>query len=324
MKGTYVIRGNDIFSGTGAGENQRAAIVLRAALTSGLVLIKQNKLHDNDRAGIGIQKDYTGIQIVENNIYNNTRGGIHTGVANSFKGTNGGAIVLIEKNRVHHNVSASYGGGIDVRHASGVIENNLVYGNSRGGIRFGDYVTEIINNTVANNGQNGVGGGIIYDDLAGAVNAQPGGTLNDSPNFPPDPLIRNNISAFNEKTGLRCGGNGYGCPENPDYPGDPLGDKYRDFNLLYSNNGTGAYDCRWDASYPDKRCVNKNYGGCGLDGSWNKYNPNDIMADPRFGDGDNIYTLKSDSPAKNAGDDGNDLGAYGGSDPMDDDNVPMP
>ena len=45
--------------------------------------------------------------------------------------------------------------------------------------------------------------------------------------------------------------------------------------------------------------------------------PNDIMAAPSFvnREGDN-YQLQGDSPAKNAGDDGTDLGAYGGSDPL--------
>jgi hypothetical protein len=45
------------------------------------------------------------------------------------------------------------------------------------------------------------------------------------------------------------------------------------------------------------------------------------MANPMFVDG---YHLDGLSPAINAGDDNTDMGAYGGSDPMDDDNVPMP
>jgi hypothetical protein len=43
-------------------------------------------------------------------------------------------------------------------------------------------------------------------------------------------------------------------------------------------------------------------------------NANEIFADPLLA-GD--YTLLGGSPAIDAGDDGNDMGAYGGSDPID-------
>jgi hypothetical protein len=302
------IRGNDIYS------NGNGGISIIDAIT-GTVTIAQNNIYQNTLGGIGIQNACTS-EITRNSLYDNLRGGIHTGTAvadgGGFSGTPGSADLAVGQNKVYRNGQTGYGAGIDVRHASGAIYNNLVYTNHRGGIRFGDYVTEIINNTVVDNGQ----GGIVYDDLAGAVNDLPDGTLTDSPNYP-YPLIRNNISVYNGKTGLRVGRMPTGttqCPGNPGYN--------RDHNLLHSNNGTGEDDCGWATGQYDstekKFCVVLNYGGCGLTDSNQLTNPNDILADPLFVDRDNDdYHLQDSSPAKNAGDDGNDMGAYGGSDPID-------
>ena len=102
------------------------------------------------------------------------------------------------------------------------------------------------------------------------------------------------------------------------------GSEERDYNLVYLNNVTND-DCGWYSQSGKSyglvmSCINKQFGGCGaqwpfpfaLDG------PHDIIADPEFEDKDNDdYHLKSSSPAKNAGDDGKDMGAYGGSDPID-------
>jgi hypothetical protein len=306
------INGNNLYS------NSLAGISIKDGIT-GAVTITQNNIYSN-RAGIRMQRRCN-LTISRNTIRDNTHGGIKTGsnVADGggfVSGQIGQAVVTIEKNKIYSNGGGGYGGGVDIRHASGTIYNNLVYKNYKGGIRFGDYVTDIVNNTVVNNG-NATGAGIVYDDLAGAVNDPPGGALNDSPNFPPYPVIRNNIIAYNETAGLRVGGNGFDCPENPGFDSPKVGDKYRDYNLLYSNNGTGEDDCWWDAGRPNKQCVNKNYGGCGLDG-WSKVNPNDIIADPLFVDlASDDFTLQPGSPAENAGDDGNDMGAYGGIDPLD-------
>ncbi|MDY6988208.1 MAG: right-handed parallel beta-helix repeat-containing protein [Thermodesulfobacteriota bacterium] len=314
------ISGNNLYG------NSYAGIAVKDGITGG-VTITGNDIYSN-RAGIRIQRKCT-LFIERNDIHDNTRGGIHTGSeladGGGFGSTLGTAVLTIEKNKIYDNGGSGFGAGIDIRHASGTIYNNLVYGN-HSGVRFGDYVSEIVNNTVVGNGENDTGGGIIYDDLAGAVNAEPGGTLNNSGNFPPLPVIRNNISAYNEKAGLRVGGNGYDCPTNPDYPGDPAGDKYRDFNLLYSNFGwDGDPDCGWPDN-PGKKCVNQQYGGCGAHFDFGQSppvvleNPNDIMAAPLFvsiTEGSEDYHLQSGSPAENAGDDGTDMGAYGGIDPLD-------
>jgi hypothetical protein len=298
------ITGNNIFSNTYAG------IAVRDGIT-GPVTITENNIYSNTRGGIRMQRRCN-LTISRNTIRDNLRGGIHTGDASDNGGgfiaaQIGQAVLTIEKNKIHENGQGTMGGGIDVRHASGTIYNNLIYRNQRGGIRFGDYITEIVNNTVVNNGSGNGGGGIVYDNLAGAVNDPPAGN-------PSAPLvIRNNISAYNEQTGIRA------CFDNtPDF-------EQRDYNLVYLNNGTSD-DCGWytlgDVSYVENlRCANKQYGGCGAHTPrpLEMDDPHDIIADPLFvntSPGQEDYHLQAGSPAKNAGDDGNDMGAYGG-DPID-------
>jgi parallel beta-helix repeat protein len=311
--GPVTITDNDINT------NSYAGIGIIDAITNTVNINGQNDINNNTRAGIGIQNNCT-LVITENTIRDNYRGGIHTGTdvadPGGFSGTAGSAVLTIKQNKVYGNGQSNYGGGIDVRHADGSIYNNLVYENHRGGIRFGDWIDEIINNTVADNGNatEDRGGGIIYDYInAGhGVNDQPAGT-------PPAALdIRNNICAYNEKAGIRA------CFDNTGLE--------RDYNLLYSNNGTGATDCGWGTGVYVRNCVNMNYGGCGLTDSlpWTMLDPNDILAAPQFENraGDD-YRIQSSSPAVDAGDTsyGNDvsippgvgtltidMGAYGGPD----------
>jgi hypothetical protein len=301
---------NNIFSNTYAG------IAVRDGIT-GAVTITQNNIHSNTRGGIRMQRRCN-LNISRNTIRDNLRGGIHTGSdapdgGGFIAGQIGEAVLTIEKNKIHENGQATMGAGIDVRHASGTIYNNLVYGNHRGGIRFGDYITEIVNNTVVNNGTADSGGGIVYDDLAGAVNDPPAGV-------PPAPLfITNNISAYNKKAGIRA------CFDNTP------GFEERDYNLVYLNNGR-TDDCGWytlgGVSYVDNlRCANMQYGGCGAHrpSPLEMDDPHDIIADPLFKDmPGHDYRLQrvsegdaNDSPAINAGDDGYDMGAHGGYDPID-------
>jgi len=302
---------------------------------AGEVTITQNHIHSNTTAGIGIKNSCT-LVITKNAVEGNVRGGIKTGDETEdpggFDGTDGTANLTIKQNKVYGNGASGYGGGIDVRHADGTIYNNLVYENHRGGIRFGDWIDEIINNTVSDNGNdNGttgpdpdddIGGGIIYDDINAedAVNAPPTGT----PPDPPDaPDIKNNICAYNYRAGIRA------CFTNTP------GSEEQDYNLVHFNNGM-TDDCGWytseGVSYVDGlRCPRRQFGGCGvlvssppqvLDG------PHNIIADPLFEDRVNDdYRIKSGSLAKDAGDtnygtDLNippavgtsiiDMGAYGG------------
>ncbi|OEU80065.1 MAG: hypothetical protein BA865_02445 [Desulfobacterales bacterium S5133MH4] len=305
---SVTITGNNIYG------NSYAGIAVRDPIT-GVVTITQNDIYQNSRGGIGIQNSCD-LLITKNDIYDNVRGGIHTGTdvadGGGFSGSMGSAILTIRQNKVHNNGMSNYGGGIDVRHASGTIQNNLVYDNRRGGIRFGwqdefdPHVTSIRNNTVVSNGNatENLGGGIIYDSLSGAVNDSPEG-------IPPGKLfIRNNICAYNQRAGLRA------CFTNTQ------GSEERDYNLLYSNCGwNGTPDCGWPNL--NMQCANQQYGGCGAHWEYDPRRvvldyPNDIMANPLFRNMSvDDYELQTGSPAELAGDDGKDMGAYGGTYPID-------
>ncbi len=318
---SLTVVGNDIYGNGSEGIRNDA----------GTGTITQNNIYENTMGGIGIQNSCT-LEITKNVIRDNIRGGIHTGTEvvdpGGFSGTAGSAVLTIKQNKVYGNGGSGYGGGIDVRHADGTINNNLVYENHRGGIRFGDWIDEIINNTVADNGDAvaDMGGGIIYDNInaSDAVNASPAGT-------PPAALdIRNNICAYNQKAGIRA------CFDNTGLE--------RDYNLLYANypwnsifSRPNSEDCGWPA-LDDMSCIKQQYGGCGayfvkgvgilLDA------PNDIIADPQFVDrAADDYRLQAGSPAVDAGDTSYgdndvsippgvgtltiDMGAYGGPDGID-------
>ncbi|MBW1859917.1 MAG: right-handed parallel beta-helix repeat-containing protein, partial [Deltaproteobacteria bacterium] len=354
------ITGNNVY------RNTQGGIGILDAIT-GPVTISQNNIHQNTRGGIGIQNACV-LDINRNSIYSNLFGGIHTGTdlaeGGGFLGALGSAVLTVGQNKIYRNGLGEYGSGIDVRHASGTIYNNLVYRNQMGGIRFGDYIGQIVNNTVANNGQDEIGGGIIYDDLEGEVNDTPSGTLKDSPNYPL-PVIRNNISVYSETAGLRVGVGTLPTEETDDTANEELvresddggqscfvaavlaaetptleqsedcpvyqdrgdGGYYWDYNLFYCNNATcegnpadrgWPDDCGWPGPYElaEEVCVTMHYAACAPLGLAKTHH--DIIADPMFVNmaADN-YRLRAGSPARNAGDDGTDIGAYGGSNPID-------
>ena len=309
--GTVNIEVNDIYGNTMAG------IAVLDSIT-GDVIIAGNEVHENYRGGITIRNSCENLFINRNEIHDNYRGGIHTGgvfdlendyFANSndeciaaydpypcctgsgtgtcnsttgFIGNTDSAFLDVSQNKVYGNGLNDIGGGIDIRHASGSIYNNLVYENAMGGIRYGNYIYEIINNTVVDNGIGslGRGGGIIYDSLDGYVADIPSG---DGPLIP----IRNNIVAFHPKAGIRTegGGGAYVCQS----------DDYRDYNLLIGNNNTNIPPSGfpWD--------IRPQLGGCWL-------NANEIFVDPEFVDRANDdYRILVSSPAVDAGDAGYDL-----------------
>jgi parallel beta-helix repeat protein len=339
--------------------NTNAGIAVIDPLTSPAseLIIQFNEIHTNTKAGIAFFNRCK-VRIEDNEIKGHTfAAGIFTGdwsgiyppdpdnppSSVKFERENGPADLTIKRNKVYGNRA-----GMRLDHASGTITNNLVYGNSRAGIRFGGNstdaapftsswgITDITNNTAAYNGSDvndpiqGIyedrGGGIVYDDINAAhtnFSDPPQGT-------PPGSLVvKNNISAYNKKAGIRA------CFTNtPDA-------EERDYNLVYSNNGTGETDCGWPDSI-NMSCANKNFGGCG--GKWNlpgppkilPDGPNNNIADPQFLDVE--YRLKPlFSPAIDAGDPDafyndngsddeadlpslgtlrNDMGCYGGPEPM--------
>jgi hypothetical protein len=312
---TVNIEDNDIYSNTMAG------IPFINAIT-GDVTIVGNEIHENYRSGIVIMNSCENLFINRNEIHDNFRSGIHTGgpydmaddyFANSnnectesgepypcctglgagtcnsslgFAGTTDSAFLDVSQNKVYGNGLSDIGAGIDIRHASGSIYNNLVYENAMCGIRYGNYIDEISNNTVVDNGIGwlGLGGGIIYDGLDGYVADFSSG---DGPSIP----IRNNISAFNTKAGIRTG------QDKTEYS-VCLSGVFRDYNLLFGNNGTDTTvtPITWP---PWKICPQ--LGGC-----W--WNANEIFADPEFVDrGNDDYRIKVTSLAVDTGDAGYDL-----------------
>lgn len=297
-------------NGTDIHHNQYGGIEINH--DGGTGTITHNTIHDNVYGGIGIKSACT-FEISDNAIYGNHRGGIHTGDqtvdGGGFSGGAGNALLTIKRNKVYDNGLVGYGGGIDVRHASGTIYNNLVYGNHRAGIRFGDWIDEIINNTVVSNGTKDpayLAAGIVYDDLLGDVNAEPGGyATNDIP-------IKNNICTNNGQAGIRIniGPSGV-CPDN------------RDYNLLCQNHGITDTTCPQPPPY---YCEYRQLYMC-------PSNTHEIFDDPRFVEPaptpPNPYDfhLLGGSPAECTGEcqeascecsnaSKTSMGAYGGSDPI--------
>lgn len=306
--------------GAGAGQAQMRF--------EGQLSIGQNNISQNGWGGIGIHTQCE-LMIFANDVHHSTaRGGIHTGddwgrFYKRFNGTY--PVFTIKQNKVHDN----YLGGIDVRHASDsdtcVIRNNLLHGNSRAGLRFGPGVDQVINNTVADNGDRDrdIGGAIVFDDPDTchescpkegddcAADCEPDGVP------PASVLIRNNICAFNQKAGIRA------CFDNTG--------RDRDHNLLYSNSqdflsawcaSCASPDCSQSITTLRKRCRGAQLGRCLDDFSFCCNQPGAtgpvagetlLFDDPMFIPINfNPYHISSYSPAKNMGDDGWDLGCYGG------------
>ncbi len=322
-----LITGSKIYSNTKAG----IAVIDNV---TGTITIDDNKIYQNTKSGVGIFNKCTAI-ITDNDIYTHTgAAGIFTGdwsgtpppTGTGFLRDNGPANLSIKRNKVYGNRA-----GMRVDHASGTINNNLVYGNSRAGIRFsGDNtdpyapftsswgITEIMNNTMAGNGSyvdefsEDRGNGIAYDAIY--VTADPITGLSRNFNDPPvgatqDPItIKNNIVANNKKAGIKF------CADNSAND--------RSYNLFYMNFQEtcatgGAVDCgRMCRSRTLGKCYAPDVNCCEEDswvGAWAWAIGEICGQDPLF---DTDYTLLTGSPAINAGSDGNDMGAYGGTDPI--------
>lgn len=268
--------------------------------------ISGNHVTQNARGGIVITARST-LDIIDNEVDHNLRAGMHSGDDDTdgyFAGGGGSLVATVRGNKVHHNGQDDMGAGIDLRHADGVIENNLIYKNNFAGIRFGNWVDSITHNTIVANGTDLRGGGIVYDNLAGEVGAEP----EDAPAVPI--LIRNNILVANARAGINAGTRSTAGATCDDWIG------YRDYNLYSANNGT--VDTCADV---DPMCWRKQIALCWPNGG-------EIFVAPEFVDaGADDYRLQIISPAVDAADpafpdDGSlppgvgnvsaDMGAYGG------------
>jgi len=173
-------------------------------------------------------------------------------------------------------------------------------------------------NTVDNNGSyvgdpifENRGGGIVYDDISDTT----GRDFYDRPvGATQNPItIKNNIVTNNLKAGIKF------CADNS---GDD-----RSYNLFYRNvegicDTGGAVDCgrmcrrrtlgRCDA--PDVNCCTEDTWAdrvLAFPGTWAA---GEICGEDPLFNAD--YTLQGGSPAENAGEDTNDMGAYGGTVPI--------
>ncbi len=300
---TFTIENNTI---TNSG---RAGIRLNSKQGSSGV-VRGNVIDGSGYGGIVVMNAMT-VDILDNEIMNSVRGGIHTGY-NEYSlesspllgfGSEGNLHMTVRGNKVHHNGQDDLGGGIDVRHADGVVENNLVYANNMGGIRVGDWIDAVNNNTVVANGM----GGIAYDDIEGAVNDLPHG----SPAMPF--AIKNNLLVGNGMAGVNAGTVSFTYDAvndvwNPEMTGtcdNWIGN--REYNLFTLNNGLDA-SCNGDVVFPF--CYMMQTATCAL-------NDGEILADPMFVDAANgDFQLQSGSPALGSGVGGVDMGAYGGATPL--------
>jgi parallel beta-helix repeat protein len=228
-----------------------------------------NTISGNEGSGIYLE-DGCSLEIRKNTINSNKGAGI----------TSGGTTV--SRIDVRNNTISDNGmEGIDGDLATGAVYNNIIYGNKDAGVTSGSMPLEVINNTIVANTRSGVA---LEDPFA-------------------EPVIKNNIIAYNHDSGIRAAGTGYS------------------YNLLFSNNMTGGCDPHflW--------CVRRQYGGYEDEESYVKHK--DIIADPLFADPDHHdYHLRPDSPAIDAGDPDtrfsdtsfppslrstiNDMGVYGG------------
>jgi parallel beta-helix repeat protein len=112
--GPVTISGNDYIH-----HNTYGGIgVIDAINTTNTVTITQNDIYLNDRGAIRM-KDSCTLEIAENTVRNNVRGGIKTGDDSAdpggFSGTYGSAHLTIRQNKVYGNGQSGYGGGMDVR-----------------------------------------------------------------------------------------------------------------------------------------------------------------------------------------------------------------
>lgn len=340
------ISNNEIYNNGRAGIAFNSNYLIHAGPSSSPVRIEDNNIHDNAFAGIGTIDYITGpVTITGNNLQNNTMAGIalfnaadeivienndihdndtagiytgkwtglpaqqHTaGPDVKFDRTNGPVHLTIKKNKIYRNLA-----GMRIDHASGTISNNLIYANDQAGIRYsgnnvGDFapfgeswgITSIKNNTVSDNGK----AGIVYDNINYIPDDGFERDFTDVPRMSrqdglePIPIpMMNNITTWNVTLGLR------------DSTCDTT---IRDFNLLYYNmyNQNPHFE-----RFQFGSCLHNPYEI----GEWT-YPGNPTDADPLFVDRANedyhLQTGPPQSPAIATGQDGTEMGAYGGSDPL--------
>lgn len=237
--------------------NQRAGVyALSTGPTPSQVILSSNAIYSNTRSGIRIE-DNIHMTAANNEIYKNETAGISSYTLHM-------ASPMFDA--YQNNIYSNHGAGIFVH--AGItgqigLSNNLIHSNYRAGIAcglwgdFGDdkLDVEIFHNTIFGNGSSLEGAGIRNDSDG-------------------DVLIKNNIIAYNFKTGI-------------------MTDDCQGFshNLLFANGETSIAPDKitGSASFLLERIQ---YAGCkgGMRG--------DVLAIPEFENPDlNNFTLRENSPA---------------------------
>jgi hypothetical protein len=285
-------------------------------------IIRHNKILENPFAGIGTRtvEGYPvtapiicdGNEISSNGkVYGNAGIGCNGSsptITNNFISDNGaagigcenGATVVITDNEICNNAAAGIGTSEEEPAAHIEVRRNVIHDNEGAGIGCHGVTGEITNNIVVWNDAAGIA--VFYTPLDG---------------------IYNNVVAFNYHTGIAnhvgiqfdienniCYGNG-ALGAGTGIKDDTLG---YDYNCCYGNNGCWGSGC----VFPE---VPMNYGGYGLIGD------NLCPIDPLFVNPSSYdFHLQSASPCIDTGnplpafndidDTRNDMGAYGGPDPL--------
>jgi hypothetical protein len=317
-------------------------------------LISGNEIFGNIAgSGGGILCDNSNAEILNNNIHNNTLG-------SEYAYNMGGAIAcfnssqaIIRNNNISNNVSPGfgYGGGISLNHSEGLVDGNVIEGNSAdigGGIKISEgSMTVISNNIIRDNYASGGGGidcllsfpTIIKNRITDNSSTGPAGIQL----YHGGGLIVNNIIARNENiefygaAGLDIGGHiNVAIFNNTIYGnvggsyGGFKGFSYQDSSYIINNIIWGNVPNQFTISVPSLLEVKHNDIQGGYEGEGN------IDLDPLFRDTTNSdFHLQSiacgdpnDSPLIDLGDPGisddlldcihglgtnlSDMGAYGG------------
>ncbi len=239
--------------------NRQGGIVVRAGAAGHAVLLfAGNTLFANERAGARVEGNIS-LTAYDNVFSSNGTAGLSVyGVPDHLPE------IDIYQNRICFN----HGSGLFV--SSGKtgeygISNNWIYNNLRAGIACGLAGSvpanrsrlAILHNTIVSNGSGSIGAG-IRDDTEGVT------------------IIRNNIIAFNSRTGIMV----HNCDDAC-------------HNLLFANGETSKFDQNDESAYLFERLQ---YAGCPGRGR------GDVIAPPLFSNPDRYdFTLKQDSPARGAG-----------------------
>ena len=317
-------------------ENQT---IENGSASSAAVTISGNSIHNNEKAGISVIDNATGVITVDGNtIYQNEKAGIaffnactavitendihdNVGAAGIFTGTwpeifpnpnpppmsikfirdNGPVTLTISRNKVYNNFS-----GLRLDHASGTIANNLIHHNARSGIRFSGDDTDPYEPFSNAWGISSITNNTVVDNGSYVIDDRQygAGIYYDDINTMDgrsfsDPPLANEDQ---NQTPTFIQNNILASNARTGVR-DAVCATSRDYNLYFDNNKSGVF-----APPQIQSCqINSGSGWVG--------NPHEIFTDPLFINRQE-YRLQAGSPAKTGANDNGEMGAYGGSNPI--------